>query len=114
MSGSYVIAGGYVLADMADKVNKALKSDAVPQHARRHYAFERGLDTLIWQGLASVAIPGEPQKLRLTPCKFSSAPGRINHGRTCSATSRSSAVPVVSHVAGDGARLDALRRQPLS
>mmetsp|Transcript_25201 Transcript_25201/g.49093 ORF Transcript_25201/g.49093 Transcript_25201/m.49093 type:complete len:170 (+) Transcript_25201:70-579(+) len=58
VTGSYGLAGAYVLADTADKVNLALNDERVPKVARNQYAIEKGLDTLIWQGLASVVIPG--------------------------------------------------------
>jgi len=35
-----------------------LNNKRIPQQARNHHALEKGLDTLIWQGLASVIIPG--------------------------------------------------------
>mmetsp|Transcript_43432 Transcript_43432/g.108882 ORF Transcript_43432/g.108882 Transcript_43432/m.108882 type:complete len:178 (+) Transcript_43432:110-643(+) len=58
VTASYAVAGAYVLADTADKVNVALNNERIPKQARNHHALERGLDTLIWQGLASVVIPG--------------------------------------------------------
>jgi len=55
---SYVVAGGYVCADAVDKAIKANQTKSLPEKERRVYALECGLDTLVWQGLASVAIPG--------------------------------------------------------
>ncbi|UYV64048.1 MTFP1 [Cordylochernes scorpioides] len=74
--GSYALAIAYVLADTMDKVKKTqkqlgysiliLRSQVIlsmylpqnhPNSAPSHIACV-GLDTLVWQGLASVAIPG--------------------------------------------------------
>mmetsp|Transcript_59446 Transcript_59446/g.140069 ORF Transcript_59446/g.140069 Transcript_59446/m.140069 type:complete len:167 (-) Transcript_59446:61-561(-) len=55
--GSYVVAGTYVLADSADKTIKAFK-DHTSKKNKLVDAFDKGADTLVWQGLASVAIPG--------------------------------------------------------
>ena len=59
VTASYGVAGAYVLADTADKVKKALVDEKLPKQARNASALEKGLDTLVWQGLASVVIPGE-------------------------------------------------------
>ncbi|KAJ1494189.1 mitochondrial 18 KDa protein-domain-containing protein [Baffinella frigidus] len=58
VAASYVVAGGYVCADAADKAIRAWKERSLPEQQRKIFALERGFDTLMWQGLASVAIPG--------------------------------------------------------
>ncbi|CAH1801964.1 unnamed protein product, partial [Owenia fusiformis] len=55
---TYVAASSYVLADATSKANDASqlrwKTDAIKKRRMKHAFF----DALIWQGLASVAIPG--------------------------------------------------------
>lgn len=67
---SYAIAIGYVLFDTVDKYNKTLTDAREKLSARKlpttvdldklvnTIGLERGLDTLIWQLIASVAAPG--------------------------------------------------------
>ena len=53
VNASYVAASGYVVADAAWRAN------TLPTSSPRSPSVEV-VDTLIWQGLASVIIPGEP------------------------------------------------------
>ncbi|KFM79248.1 Mitochondrial fission process protein 1, partial [Stegodyphus mimosarum] len=55
---SYVVAFGYVLADTADKVKKTDKLLEQVDSSRNRKLITSAVDTLIWQTLASVAIPG--------------------------------------------------------
>ncbi|XP_014207997.1 mitochondrial fission process protein 1 [Copidosoma floridanum] len=54
--GSYVVACGYVLADTFDKGLLAYKVDTSPNRTKRICLSTA--DTLLWQGFASVIIPG--------------------------------------------------------
>ncbi|KAG8195862.1 hypothetical protein JTE90_001101 [Oedothorax gibbosus] len=56
--GSYVVAFGYVLADTADKVKKTDKLLDQTDITRTRKLATSAIDTLLWQTLASVAIPG--------------------------------------------------------
>mmetsp|Transcript_7472 Transcript_7472/g.18682 ORF Transcript_7472/g.18682 Transcript_7472/m.18682 type:complete len:173 (+) Transcript_7472:55-573(+) len=58
VGATYVVSGGYVVADAVDKVLLALRNEKIPEQARKWVALEKGADTLIWQGLASVIFPG--------------------------------------------------------
>ncbi|GAB5367696.1 hypothetical protein AAMO2058_001253100 [Amorphochlora amoebiformis] len=56
---SYGISSMYVLADTYDKVQKADKKYAkAPPRVRTAEKVEAGVDTCLWQALASVIIPG--------------------------------------------------------
>ncbi|RUS77871.1 hypothetical protein EGW08_014384 [Elysia chlorotica] len=55
---SYVVASGYVVADSFDKGFKVWKKPAAAGGERYKKVAVAATDTLIWQGLASVAIPG--------------------------------------------------------
>ncbi|GIX86705.1 mitochondrial fission process protein 1 [Caerostris darwini] len=55
---SYVVAFSYVLADTADKVKKRDKLLDKEDTARNAKLITSAFDTLVWQTLASVAIPG--------------------------------------------------------
>ncbi|ETW01512.1 hypothetical protein H310_06176 [Aphanomyces invadans] len=62
---SYVVAIGYVIGDTIDKGMGALNEDPSTQPSsalgrgdNKTRAVKAALDTLIWQGFASVAIPG--------------------------------------------------------
>ncbi|KAE9547949.1 hypothetical protein FO519_008838 [Halicephalobus sp. NKZ332] len=55
---SYVIASGYVCADTFDKSHKASKHQFVTPGERRKQVVITAGDTLLWQSLASVIIPG--------------------------------------------------------
>jgi fission process protein 1 len=62
---SYMVAVGYVFFDTYDKYTRTLadadeKLGSLPnnQNLVKTIGFERGVDTLVWQLLASVAIPG--------------------------------------------------------
>ena len=57
VNASYVAASGYVVADAAWRAN------TLPTSSPRSPTVEV-VDTLIWQGLASVIIPGEPFSAR--------------------------------------------------
>ena len=50
---SYGVAGGYAVADAADKGYRSLDRGEGEVAAGKHFA-----DALVWQGLASVMIPG--------------------------------------------------------
>ncbi|XP_067949473.1 mitochondrial fission process protein 1-like isoform X2 [Watersipora subatra] len=52
---SYVVASCYVMADAAHKGQVANKKG---HQLQRRYVLQGVVDTLIWQGLASVVIPG--------------------------------------------------------
>ena len=54
---SYALAFAYCLADTADKSLEAKKREPVPELKTKRMGFA-ALDTMIWQTLASVAIPG--------------------------------------------------------
>lgn len=55
---SYVVAVSYVLADTLDKTKKALDGPKyISEEATRCAVFE-GLDTFLWQIIASVILPG--------------------------------------------------------
>mmetsp|Transcript_30175 Transcript_30175/g.73427 ORF Transcript_30175/g.73427 Transcript_30175/m.73427 type:complete len:172 (-) Transcript_30175:379-894(-) len=57
--GTYGLSTAYVLADTNDKVGKADKEFAASDpRVRTAEKAEKGLDTLLWQGLASVIVPG--------------------------------------------------------
>ncbi|XP_042904374.1 mitochondrial fission process protein 1 isoform X1 [Parasteatoda tepidariorum] len=55
---SYVVAFGYVFADTADKVKKRNKILDENDPSRKVKLVTSAVDTLVWQTLASVAIPG--------------------------------------------------------
>lgn len=58
---SYVAASLYVLADVRDKAMKmyhSLSSSDSPSPSVNKRVFIAGADTLLWQTLASIAIPG--------------------------------------------------------
>lgn len=56
---SYAIASGYVLADTAHKSRETSRGqDWRSGEERRAAVGRRAMDTLVWQGLASVAVPG--------------------------------------------------------
>eukprot|EP00823_Brevimastigomonas_motovehiculus_P007509 TRINITY_DN655_c0_g1_i1.p1 TRINITY_DN655_c0_g1~~TRINITY_DN655_c0_g1_i1.p1 ORF type:complete len:181 (+),score=7.63 TRINITY_DN655_c0_g1_i1:31-543(+) len=56
---SYLVAVGYVTLDAIDKTNKAYKKFGDrPSSERTRLVLGNCIDCLIWQGLASVAIPG--------------------------------------------------------
>lgn len=55
---SYGVAGMYVAADTADKYLKAQRLETYTAAQRQMLGASNAIDTAIWQGLASVAIPG--------------------------------------------------------
>ncbi|KAI6192249.1 Mitochondrial 18 kDa protein [Aphelenchoides bicaudatus] len=55
---SYVIASGYVLADSLDKAHAAYKRPYTSHSERQKHTGIAFLDTLAWQGFASVVLPG--------------------------------------------------------
>ncbi|KAH9503160.1 Mitochondrial fission process protein 1 [Bulinus truncatus] len=55
---SYVVSSGYVLADALDKGYKVWKKPHQSEEKRLTKTFIATVDTLLWQGLASVVIPG--------------------------------------------------------
>ncbi|XP_054719084.1 mitochondrial fission process protein 1-like [Uloborus diversus] len=55
---SYVVAFSYVFADTADKVKKKDKILNPNDPKRNTQLVTSAIDTLVWQTLASVAIPG--------------------------------------------------------
>uniref|UniRef100_A0A1I8ENW0 Mitochondrial fission process protein 1 n=1 Tax=Wuchereria bancrofti TaxID=6293 RepID=A0A1I8ENW0_WUCBA len=55
---SYVIAMGYVFSDTADKSRKTYQLNYLNNKERYRAVASRAVDTLIWQSLASVVIPG--------------------------------------------------------
>ncbi|KAL3856912.1 hypothetical protein ACJMK2_011618 [Sinanodonta woodiana] len=55
---SYVVASGYVVADAVSKGIDASVKPCSNEDVRKSNIRRTVLDTLIWQGLASVAIPG--------------------------------------------------------
>lgn len=58
---SYVLSGGYVIADSVDKMYKAqqrLKQSHDQSSDGMKNIFKAGMDSLIWQSFASVIIPG--------------------------------------------------------
>jgi len=55
---SYVVASTYVCADAASKGNDVSKKTWPNESERKTRIFCAVIDTLFWQGLASVAIPG--------------------------------------------------------
>lgn len=55
---SYVVAFGYVVADTADKVKKTSKFLEPQEVDRNKKLITSAVDTLVWQTLASVAVPG--------------------------------------------------------
>ncbi|XP_013791081.1 mitochondrial fission process protein 1-like [Limulus polyphemus] len=55
---SYVVASCYVLADTADKVIKEKQVQSTSKEMQHKKLFHVASDTLIWQSLASVIIPG--------------------------------------------------------
>ncbi|EKX51635.1 hypothetical protein GUITHDRAFT_85038 [Guillardia theta CCMP2712] len=58
VTASYVLAGSYVLADTTHKSWESMSDKQKHSSDRMKMAIERGLDTALWQGLASIAIPG--------------------------------------------------------
>ncbi|XP_033113505.1 mitochondrial fission process protein 1-like isoform X4 [Anneissia japonica] len=55
---SYLVASGYVVADAAHKGNQAKEMQWKTESVRTKKILHAIGDTIIWQGLASVAIPG--------------------------------------------------------
>lgn len=55
---SYAVASAYVVADTADKVVKSDKVKCPDANAHRNKLLNTAVDTLVWQALASVIIPG--------------------------------------------------------
>ncbi|XP_053213485.1 mitochondrial fission process protein 1-like [Panonychus citri] len=55
---SYVVASGYVLADTADKCYKQSKLPFESDSLKKRKILNTLVDTLVWQSLASVIIPG--------------------------------------------------------
>ncbi|CAN7985580.1 unnamed protein product [Ixodes hexagonus] len=55
---SYAVASAYVLADTADKVVKADKAKCTDDAMHRRKLLTTAADTLVWQALASVIVPG--------------------------------------------------------
>uniref|UniRef100_A0A914Y6R7 Mitochondrial fission process protein 1 n=1 Tax=Panagrolaimus superbus TaxID=310955 RepID=A0A914Y6R7_9BILA len=55
---NYVVSIGYVCADALDKSRKAYKLPYLSATDRRQEVSTTAFDALLWQGLASVAIPG--------------------------------------------------------
>ncbi|VDK76249.1 unnamed protein product [Litomosoides sigmodontis] len=55
---SYVIAMGYVFSDTADKSRKTYQLHYLNSKERYRAVAIRAIDTLLWQSLASVLIPG--------------------------------------------------------
>uniref|UniRef100_A0A0B6Y8F5 Mitochondrial fission process protein 1 n=1 Tax=Arion vulgaris TaxID=1028688 RepID=A0A0B6Y8F5_9EUPU len=55
---SYVVASCYVVADSVDKGYLMWKKPTLDQETKYRQTAIATTDTLIWQGLASVAIPG--------------------------------------------------------
>jgi fission process protein 1 len=56
---SYVVSFGYVFCDTADKTIKAQKeAEQLDPRVRTLHVVESAVDTLVWQSLASVIIPG--------------------------------------------------------
>ncbi|CAL1547822.1 unnamed protein product [Lymnaea stagnalis] len=55
---SYAVSSGYVIADAIDKGYRVWKKPFQSEKARFRRATIATCDTLIWQGLASVIIPG--------------------------------------------------------
>ena len=55
---SYGIATLYVLADTADKTIAADKTEKTRIDYQKSKVVKAAVDTLVWQGLASVIIPG--------------------------------------------------------
>ncbi|CAG9532887.1 unnamed protein product [Cercopithifilaria johnstoni] len=55
---SYVVAMGYVFSDTADKSRKTYQLNYLNSKERSQAVAFRAIDTLIWQSLASVVIPG--------------------------------------------------------
>ena len=56
---SYVVSFGYVFCDTADKTRKAQKeAEQLDPRLRTLHVASTAIDTLVWQSLASVLIPG--------------------------------------------------------
>jgi fission process protein 1 len=56
---SYVVSFGYVLCDTVDKTIKAKEeAEKLDSRLRTLHVVESAVDTLVWQSLASVLIPG--------------------------------------------------------
>ncbi|XP_064489222.1 mitochondrial fission process protein 1-like isoform X2 [Ornithodoros turicata] len=55
---SYGVASAYVVADTVDKVRKADRVKCADPAVHRHKLLATAVDTLLWQALASVIIPG--------------------------------------------------------
>ncbi|KAH7957595.1 hypothetical protein HPB52_020733 [Rhipicephalus sanguineus] len=55
---SYAVASVYVVADTTDKVLKADKVKCPNAEAHRNKLLNTAVDTLVWQALASVIVPG--------------------------------------------------------
>ncbi|XP_031549655.1 mitochondrial fission process protein 1-like [Actinia tenebrosa] len=57
--GSYVVASSYCLADAISKGRKIYEEgSALPMAVRRRRTIETAVEAGVWQGLASVIIPG--------------------------------------------------------
>lgn len=55
---SYGVASAYVVADAVDKVKRADKVKCADLDMHRHKLYATAVDTLLWQALASVIVPG--------------------------------------------------------
>ncbi|KAJ1358487.1 hypothetical protein KIN20_016920 [Parelaphostrongylus tenuis] len=55
---TYVVSFGYACADALDKSSRVYRIYKNDREKRRHKVSVAAMDTLIWQSLASVAIPG--------------------------------------------------------
>ncbi|XP_035680662.1 mitochondrial fission process protein 1-like [Branchiostoma floridae] len=56
--GSYAVATAYCTADAVDKGRKMAKNPKVEPAEKTKKVTQAVVDTFVWQGLASVAIPG--------------------------------------------------------
>ena len=73
---SYVISSAYVLGDTYDKMTKArTEAKALEERLRTLHVARSAVDTLLWQSLASVIIPG------ITIHQIVHATGRVMRGR---------------------------------
>lgn len=75
---SYVLAGGYCMADAANDVYTIMSEDDTTKdkdtvRSKEVRAAIAGFDTLLWQGLASVAIPGAVINGIVRSCRFAVA-----------------------------------------
>ncbi|XP_015782754.1 mitochondrial fission process protein 1 [Tetranychus urticae] len=55
---SYAVASGYVVADTVDKCYKQSKLPFENESTKRRKVLKTLVDTMVWQSLASVIIPG--------------------------------------------------------